>query len=142
MTGYNLAMQDCVFCKIVAGEIPCEKVWEDSDLMAILDASPLVRGQTLVLTKRHEDSYVLGLADELVAKMYVGAAKVARLLDKTLGSFRTAQVMEGLGVRHAHIKLYPLMEGEREGGLIPMGKKATPEHLAQVAEKIREGGDL
>ena len=50
-------MENCIFCKIVKGEIPCVKIWEDKDFLAILDVFPNTKGMTLVLTKKHFDSY-------------------------------------------------------------------------------------
>ena len=49
-------MADCIFCKIVKGEIPSAKIWEDPNHMAILDINPNTEGMTLVLTKDHFDS--------------------------------------------------------------------------------------
>ena len=46
-------MEDCIFCKIVKGEIPCHKVYEDDDVLAFLDISPVNPGHTLVIPKRH-----------------------------------------------------------------------------------------
>lgn len=101
-------MDNCIFCKIVSGEIPSVKVWEDENFMAILDTSPNVRGMTLVMPKEHSDSYIFDMKDNDYKKIMVAAKKVAKLLDKKLNVKRTALVMEGLGVNHAHIKLYPI----------------------------------
>ena len=95
---------DCVFCKIVAGEIPSEKVWEDSEYLAILDQFPVCDGQTLVISKVHKPSYVFGLSDNEVKDVYLAAKKVALKLDQALGSPRCIQAMEGIGVNHLHIK--------------------------------------
>src|SRR3990167_2161669 len=67
-------MEDCVFCKIVKGELPSVCVWED-------------------------DKY---------QEFFLAAKKVSKLLEKGLNVKRVAIVMEGLGVNHAHIKLYPV----------------------------------
>ncbi|MFW5798205.1 MAG: HIT family protein, partial [Planctomycetota bacterium] len=53
---------DCIFCKIVAGDIPCSKVYEDDHVLAFLDIGPLAPGHTLVIPKRHA-----GLVTELSA---------------------------------------------------------------------------
>ncbi|MEK6935730.1 MAG: HIT domain-containing protein [Nanoarchaeota archaeon] len=101
-------MKDCIFCKIVNGEIPSVKIWEDSKYMAILDINPNVKGMTLVLPKKHFDSYVVDMKDEDYSNLMLASKKVAKLLDEKLKVKRTAIVMEGLGVNHAHIKLYPI----------------------------------
>lgn len=133
-------MQDCVFCKIVAGEIPAEKIWEDGKYLAFLDVQPLCDGQSLVVTKTHKPSYVFGLTDREVAEIYLASKMVAALLGEKLGVERCAQAMEGLGVNHAHIKLYPLTQELKEGGIVRMGQRADDEKLKRIANKIREGG--
>ncbi|MBI2044016.1 HIT domain-containing protein [Candidatus Pacearchaeota archaeon] len=101
-------MKDCIFCKIVEGKIPSVKIWEDKDFMAILDINPNVRGMTLVMPKKHFDSYVFEMPEKEYSEVMKATRKVAQLLDKKLKVKRTALVMEGLGVNHAHIKLYPI----------------------------------
>ena len=46
-------MDNCIFCKMVKGEIPCAKVYEDQDILAFLDINPASKGHTLVITKEH-----------------------------------------------------------------------------------------
>jgi diadenosine tetraphosphate (Ap4A) HIT family hydrolase len=100
--------EDCIFCKIVGGEVPCAKVWEDEEHLAFLDINPNTKGMTLVIPKKHFDSYVIDMEGEDYCKLMIATKKVAKLLDKKLNVKRTAIVMEGLGVNHAHIKLYPI----------------------------------
>lgn len=99
---------DCVFCKIVKGEIDCAKIWEDKEFLAILDINPNTKGMTLVLTKKHYDSYIFEMNKKTYQKFFLAARKVVKILEKGLGVGRVAMVMEGMGVNHAHIKLYPL----------------------------------
>ena len=101
-------MENCIFCKIVKGEIPCVKIWEDKDFLAILDDFPNTKGMTLVLTKKHFDSYAFDMHDKAYSELMLASKKVAKLLEKGLNVKRVAMVMEGLGVNHVHIKLYPL----------------------------------
>ncbi|MFA7707977.1 MAG: HIT domain-containing protein [Candidatus Pacearchaeota archaeon] len=101
-------MNNCIFCKIVKGEIPSAKIWEDENFLAILDNQPNVKGMTLVMPKKHFDSYVVDMKDKDFCDLMLVAKKVAKILDKGLKVQRTAIVMEGLGVNHAHIKLYPI----------------------------------
>ena len=101
-------MENCIFCKIVKGEIPCVKIWEDKDFLAILDVFPNTKGMTLVLTKKHFDSYAFDMHDKAYSELMLASKKVAKLLEKGLNVKRVAMVMEGLGVNHVHIKLYPL----------------------------------
>lgn len=101
-------MKDCIFCKIISGEIESAKFWENKDFIAILDINPNVKGAALVLTKKHYPSYAFDLPDEIYKKLFFATKKVAKILDKKLSVKRTAIVMEGMGINHVHIKLYPL----------------------------------
>lgn len=97
----------CVFCKVVSGEFPSYKIYEDDIFIAILDLCPNVRGMTLILTKEHYDSYAAEMDDKTYSEFFLFAKKVSKIIDSKLGVKRTALVMEGMGLNHAHIKLYP-----------------------------------
>ncbi len=148
-------MENCVFCKIVSGEFDSARVWEDENFLAFLDLYPNVRGMTLVVPKKHYNSNAFEMDDEAYLQLMSAAKKVAKLLDEKLGVQRTAMVMEGMGVNHSHIKLYPLYGLEKEfkemlakervfydryPGFIDtrLGPKADAEQLKKLAEEIRE----
>ena len=101
-------MENCIFCKIAKGEIDSAKIWEDKDFLAILDVFPNTEGMTLVLPKKHYDSYIFDDSDKFCQDIILASKKVAKILEKGLKVHRVAMVMEGMGVNHAHIKLYPL----------------------------------
>src|SRR5690242_8786625 len=103
-------MSGCLFCKLIAGDIPCYKIYEDEQHIAILDIYPSVRGQALVLPKTHAGSYAFAMAEAEYAALMLASRRVAGLIDRTLGALRTCMVMEGMEVDHAHIKLYPIYE--------------------------------
>lgn len=148
-------MNSCIFCKVISGEFDSAKVWEDKDFVAILDLNPNTHGMTVVLTKAHHDSYVVDMDDETYAHFFKAAKKVAKMLEKGLKVQRVALVMEGMGIDHAHIKLYPLhglekkfkemWEDTREffemyKGYIStkMGPQKNMDELKKLAEKIKE----
>ena len=106
--------KNCLFCKIVKGEIDSAKIWEDKDFVAILDIMPNTKGMTLVLTKKHYDSYAFEIPDKIYNKFLLATKKVSKLLEKGLKINRVAMVMEGMGINHAHIKLYPMHGLEKE----------------------------
>lgn len=101
-------MNKCIFCKIISGEIPSYKIWEDDLHIAVLDIFPNTKGMTLILSKKHYDSYAFDMPEAAYSKIMLAAKKVGKILDKKLKTKRTALVMEGMGVNHVHIKLYPL----------------------------------
>jgi len=145
---------DCIFCKIIKGEIPSVKIWEDDNHIAILDINPNTEGMTLVLTKDHFDSDATDMPEKEYVNLMVAAKKVTKLLEKGLGVKRVSIVMEGLGVNHVHIKLYPVygldekfqeMWGkdkvyfDKYQGYIStqLGPQKTTEELKKVAENIK-----
>ena len=101
-------MENCIFCKIVKGEIDSAKIWEDEEFLAILDVNPNTKGMTLFLTKQHYDSYVFDMPEDVYQRFMATVKKVVRVLERGLNVKRVAMVMEGMGINHAHIKLYPL----------------------------------
>lgn len=134
-------MTDCVFCKIVAGEIPAEKIAESDDFVAILGIKPKFPGMTVIITKEHVGTYLYQtVAEELFTKMHLFAKKVALKLDLALGSFRCIQVMEGFDVDHAHLKLFPVYEGKFYDASYEGPEIADSSELRTVAEKIRKAG--
>lgn len=88
---------DCVFCKIVAGQIPCERVYEDNRTIAFMDIGPVVKGHTLVVPKEHYDP-ITETPDEVLRELIVVVRKVARALVKGLGA-------DGLNVSQANGKV-------------------------------------
>lgn len=112
---------DCIFCKIAKGEIPCYKIKENEEFFAMLDIFPNTKGMTLAVPKKHYDSYIFDMPDDVYSRFLLFAKETGKELDETLGTERTALVMEGMGVNHAHIKLYPLH------GLGSEFKSITPE---------------
>lgn len=148
-------MQDCIFCKIVRGEAPSYKIWEDKKHFAFLTIFPNTPGFTVVVTKEHYDSYAFDLADDVLAELVLAAKKVGKLLDEKLDDVgRTGMIFEGFGVNHVHAKLFP-MHGtkdeawkERSGGPDKFFdtyegyisshdyKRADDEWLKNIANKI------
>lgn len=102
-------MSDCIFCKIVAGEAPCHKIWEDEEHIAFLSIYPNTEGFSVVTTKKHYPSYAFELQDEVLAKLIIAAKKVGKLLDSKFEDVgRTGLIFEGFGVDHVHAKLIPM----------------------------------
>jgi histidine triad (HIT) family protein len=152
-------MDNCIFCKIVKGEIDSAKIWEDDEFVAILDLNPNTEGMSLVLPKHHFDSDVLSMPDDVYLKFLQACKKVTELLKKSLKVKRVAMVMEGMGVNHAHIKLYPMYGLEDEfkemwtkeqafflkyPGYITtvLGPRADIGNLKKLAEKIKNNSSI
>ncbi len=110
---------------------------EDDNFVAFLSATPVYDGFTVVIPKKHFGSYVYQtMGDADLADLHIFAKKVALLLDKALGSERCIQVMEGLDVDHAHVKLFPKYKGVTRA--IMEKEVFDLEGLKEVADKIRK----
>jgi diadenosine tetraphosphate (Ap4A) HIT family hydrolase len=98
---------NCIFCKISEGTLPSVKVFEDEKHLAILDLNPNTEGVTIVIAKEHYDSDATDMPDKDYTDLMLFSKKVCKILEKGLQVKRVGIVMEGLGINHVHIKLYP-----------------------------------
>ncbi|MBT3934917.1 MAG: HIT domain-containing protein [Bacteroidetes bacterium] len=96
-----------IFSKIVAGEIPAYKVYEDENFLAFLDVYPIAAGHTLVIPKKEIDN-VFDLDDELYLKYQLVCKKIAKALAISISCVRVGSAVVGLEIPHAHIHLVPL----------------------------------
>ena len=80
-----MPQETCVFCKIIAGEIPADKVYEDADTLAFLDIRPNSPGHTLVVPKKHSEN-LYDMDDHHLAAVMRTAQKVAIAVKKAVGA--------------------------------------------------------
>ena len=126
-------MEHSIFTKIINREIPGVIVWEDEQVIVLMDKFPAVTGQTLVIPKKQIDN-LFEVPDELYTHLWLVAKRVAHAMQTALSPRRVCTIVEGFEVPHAHIKLYPVPEGE--GLDIKPGKMAGDETLEEVAKQI------
>ncbi len=128
-----------IFAKILKGEIPCHKVYEDEDTFAFLDVMPSTEGHTLVITKE--------AAPDLFGITPRGLAKLMGVVQKLAPKIKEAVQADGIKIQqfngaaagqtvfHLHVHILPMKEG------VPLrphaGEMANPDELAATAEKIR-----
>jgi len=105
-------MEDCIFCKIVAGEIPCHKVWEDDDFIVIKDANPKVDGHSLVIPKEHYDTFMD--MSSLLCEKFLGTVKeaVEKLDVRDFNLVLNNGKVAGQLVPHVHLHILPRKEGD------------------------------
>lgn len=129
-------MQESIFTKIVKGEIPAHKIYEDDRVLAFLDIHPVREGHTLVIPKRQVE-FVWDLEDEDYHAVMDAAKKVALRLRKVLLVQYVGERIVGVDVPHAHVQLIPFNTVEEYKR--PQDMQAEPDHaaLAAVAEKLR-----
>ena len=132
--------KDCIFCKIANGDIPSKTLYEDEEFKVILDVGPATRGHALILPKNHYAN-LYELPDETAVKVMLLAKKMAVLMTEKLGcdGFNLVQnngEAAGQTVFHFHMHVIPRYErGPAIVGWTP--GKASPEELAEVADKIK-----
>lgn len=97
-----------VFDKIVSGEIPSQKVWEDDKYMAFLSRWPNTPGFTVVIPKQNPGDNYLDVDEDAYIGLLLAARKVAVLLREAFDTYRVGLVIEGEGVPHLHAKLIPM----------------------------------
>lgn len=131
-------MSECIFCKIIAGEIPAVKIWENDSFIAFLDAFPACPWQTLVVPKMHYDSDIFVMDTDIYTSLMLAIKDVVALLKKWLDVDRVGMVVEWLQVPHAHGKLYPFWWWEPFVWWFSSETMADIATLHQVADKIQQ----
>lgn len=122
-----------IFSKIIAGEIPCYKIYEDEKTLAFLDIHPETPGHTLVVPKVEVDKlYDLQMEDYLAVMKTV--KMLASRMEKILGK-RTLMKVIGTDVPHAHVHLVSLDPDYQYGQVVEM----TEEEMKEMQKKLTEG---
>ncbi len=107
----------CVFCDIVHNDIPTNKIYEDDNVIAILDANPVSLGHTLIITKRHYENILV--TDEKTNKSITKAIQlignsILRTYGKGINVVSNINECAGQSVMHAHIHLIPVDENDNK----------------------------
>lgn len=111
-------MSDCIFCKIVTGEIPASKVYEDDQVLAFLDITQVTKGHTLVIPKKHYCN-ILDMDGEAASTLFAVVPAIARQLKEKLGAnglniVNNNEAEAGQTIFHTHIHLLPRF-GKHDG---------------------------
>ena len=132
---------DCIFCKIVAGEIPCFKLFEDDETIAFMDINPFSEGHCLAVPKAHFKD-VFSISPDAMAATARTAARVAKAVDATvrpdgLNLIQANGPAAGQTVFHFHIHIFPRKSGDQaslDWGHSPGDMDA----IGALAERIKE----
>ena len=123
---------DCIFCKIIAGEIPSIKVFEDGNTLAFMDINPLSEGHLLVVPKKHFTT-LFDADDDSLAQIFSVVRKLAVALQKALG-IDSLNLLQANGrwavqsVPHFHVHVIP----RRENDGVPLDPELKPGNVEQV----------
>jgi histidine triad (HIT) family protein len=128
-------MADSIFTKIIKGEIPCHKIYEDDKVLAFLDIHPVVTGHTLVISKKQIE-FVWDLPVEDYQAVMATVKKIALRLREVLGTKYVGERIVGVDVPHAHVQLIPFNTVEEYKA--PQDMSSEPNHgtLAKLAAQL------
>ena len=136
---------ECIFCQIIAGKIPSQRIYEDDRCIAFLDIHPINPGHVLVIPRRHVERFY-DLRDEEAAHLGMVTRKIYRAVRQTDVSCEGANIflsdgeVAGQEVKHCHFHIAPRFtgDGHRTGFSRTHPQAGNPEELAAVAEKIKK----
>lgn len=134
--------QDCVFCKIISGEIPSETVYENSKFKVIMDIAPANKGHVLILPKEHFDN-IYDIDTATAGQLFELAAMIARALKSAtncdgMNILQNNGTVAGQTVFHFHLHIIPRYEGDTVNvGWKELGYEDG--EMEQLREAIRKG---
>ena len=126
-------MNESVFAKIVKGDIPCHKIYEDDLVLAFLDIEPRTEGHTLVIPKQRPAEFVWDLDDDIYLAVMEVSKKIALHLRDVTSKKHVHEAVVGTDVPYAHVHLVPFNDGAELHGRADADQQA----LAALAEKLR-----
>jgi len=133
-------MEKDIFCRIIDGEIPCYKLYEDDDVIAFLDISQVTKGHTLVVSKKHFDNF-LTTPQEVMHKVMDVAQRIGQVQIKFLGAKGVNILMNcyeqaGQSVMHYHVHVIPRYQSS-EGFILEMKENEEILNLPALADSIK-----
>jgi len=133
---------DCVFCKIVKGEIGCAKVFEDNDVLAFLDVNPVSKGHCLVIPKIHFEN-IFNVEESILQKVIVAAKNISEKIKVSLQAdginlIQANGKVAGQEIMHFHLHIIPRHEGDglKLHGDHPKIPKPSFEELKSLAKEL------
>ncbi|MBQ9012750.1 MAG: HIT family protein [Bacilli bacterium] len=131
-------MKDCIFCKIISGDIPCMKVYEDDIVLAYLDINPDSDGHTLIIPKEHYKD-INDIPDKTLLHIYKTSKKIMKILEEKLGcdGFSLLQNNGSIQeVKHYHLHVKPYYKNKKQNELIK--HKELIKDPKEIYELIKE----
>ena len=131
---------DCIFCRIVEGVIPSTRVYEDKDVLAFMDISPVVKGHTLVIPKAHFNA-LMDTPAETLAKLIavvrkIGMAQVQGLNADGINVAQANGTLAGQIVPHIHFHVIPRFKHDGHSWNSPVGKYDSTDEMSGYADRI------
>jgi len=131
-------MDDCIFCKIIKGEIPCAKIYEDDSVFVFVDIAPVNPGHVLVVPKKHSLD-IMDMEDEDVKKVFLVAKKISKAVMEAMDADGINVGMNnrsaaGQLVMHSHVHVMPRLKDD--GLKLFVGQKYEEGEIEKVKDKI------
>ena len=128
----------CAFCKIVRGEFPSHKIYEDDLVMAILSIDPLREGHALIIKKNHWPKIWSITDNRLYSHLMLKTKDIALALNKTFSPTHLIELAEGMDIQHAHLHLIP--SEKVYGEIVATHQTKEPDHqvLEELAKRIKK----
>lgn len=129
-------MEETIFTKIIRGEIPCEKVYEDDKTFAFMDIHPIQPGHMLIVPKQQVANFE-DLDDETYVHLFMTVKKAAKKIKEVLKPVKVCTRIEGFDVAHVHVHVYPCNNAQEFYGAKDRLSK-EPDHaaLAEMAKHL------
>lgn len=139
-----MMIRDCIFCRIIRGEAPAYKVYEDEKVLAFLDIHPSSPGHTLIIPKIHE-AQIERLSEEDARQLFTVLHKLVGEIQSAVGASSSTIGINngpdsGQEVPHVHIHVIPRSKGIKGGiiqGVVKMNMRPTEVEMRQIAERIK-----
>jgi histidine triad (HIT) family protein len=129
--------EDCVFCKIVEGKLPCYKVYEDDKIISFLDITPYAIGHIMVVPKEHS-KWLWDVPIDEYNPLMEKCHYLANVLRRAFSTEWVEEVVAGIGVEHTHVHLLPRKRDDGLGEIPtkPLANKPTKEEMEMIRDKI------
>lgn len=135
-----MKQDDCVFCKIISGEIPSKTIYEDEEFKVIFDIAPATRGHAIIIPKKHVTN-IFEIPDDMASHIYLLAKKIAIAFRQVfdMDGFNVLQnngELAGQTVFHLHMHLLPRYKTDQVTIRWPQG--SMPENADEIIEQIKK----
>ena len=134
-------MTDCIFCNIIEGKVPCNKVYGDEDVLAFLDIEPATKGHTLIIPKTHVEN-LYRIEEDILSKIHRVSKQLARHYKQVLDCdgvniIQSNEKAAHQDVMHYHVHLIPRYEDDGKSVWDELKKDDVDIDLEQLSEDIK-----
>ena len=126
----------CVFCQIIAGQLPARTVYEDADHIAFFPLEHINPGHLVLIPKRHTD-YLFDLDSAAYQALWATTARIAAPLREVMSAKRVGVAVEGFSVPHVHVHIVPRWNGDTNFMTVVSGTRVIPEEPEQSCLRLR-----